>query len=107
MADLSEVTTADGLAAVVDGRTVFGLLVQYPDLHGRLRDHRALAAAAHESGALVTAAAGTAAILHVVGSIPALTSGQVTGFWLGAGGALIVLAGVVAGALTHPEGAQP
>ncbi len=57
VADLSEVTTADGLAALVDGRAVFGLLVQYPDLHGRLRDHRALADAAHESGALVTAAA--------------------------------------------------
>ncbi|WP_404382822.1 aminomethyl-transferring glycine dehydrogenase [Knoellia locipacati] len=57
VADLSEVTTTDGLSEVTGGRAVFGLLVQYPDLHGRLRDHRALAAAAHESGALVTAAA--------------------------------------------------
>jgi glycine dehydrogenase len=57
VADLSEVTSRDELVAAAGGSDVFGVLVQYPDLHGRLRDHRALAEAAHEAGALVTAAA--------------------------------------------------
>ncbi|MEV5890271.1 aminomethyl-transferring glycine dehydrogenase [Nonomuraea fuscirosea] len=35
----------------------FGVLVQYPGASGRLRDFRAVAAAAHEAGALVVAAA--------------------------------------------------
>ena len=39
------------------GPAVFGVLVQYPGADGELRDWAALAAAAHESGALVTAAA--------------------------------------------------
>ncbi|PKW25382.1 aminomethyl-transferring glycine dehydrogenase [Phycicoccus duodecadis] len=57
VADLREVTTADALRAAAGGREVFGVLVQYPALDGRLNDHRALAEAAHEVGALVTAAA--------------------------------------------------
>ncbi|WP_353950109.1 aminomethyl-transferring glycine dehydrogenase [Knoellia sp. S7-12] len=57
VADLSSVTSRDTLVAAAGGRDVFGVLVQYPDLHGRLRNHRALAEAAHEAGALVTAAA--------------------------------------------------
>ncbi|MFC7492295.1 MULTISPECIES: aminomethyl-transferring glycine dehydrogenase [unclassified Knoellia] len=57
VADLSSVTTGEALVAAAGGRDVFGVLVQYPDLHGRVRDHRALADAAHEAGALVTAAA--------------------------------------------------
>ncbi|GAA4122376.1 aminomethyl-transferring glycine dehydrogenase [Knoellia locipacati] len=57
VADLSGVTSADALGESAGGRAVFGLLVQFPDLHGRLRDHRALAAAAHDAGALVTASA--------------------------------------------------
>ncbi|KGN33361.1 glycine dehydrogenase subunit 1 [Knoellia sinensis KCTC 19936] len=55
--DLSDVTSGEELEVAAGGRAVFGVLVQYPDLHGRLRDHRALADAAHGSGALVTAAA--------------------------------------------------
>jgi glycine dehydrogenase len=51
------VDTADGVTAAAGGRPAFGVLVQYPDLHGRLRDHATLAAAAHEAGALVAAAA--------------------------------------------------
>ena len=57
VADLSAVTSSDALVEAAGGRPVFGVLVQYPDLHGRLRNHRALAEAAHEAGALVTAAA--------------------------------------------------
>jgi hypothetical protein len=50
--------------------------------------------------------AATATALHVVGSVPAYTSGQTTGFWLGAGGALIVLAGIAAAAVPRAA-AQP
>ncbi|PRY56613.1 glycine dehydrogenase (decarboxylating) alpha subunit /glycine dehydrogenase (decarboxylating) beta subunit [Knoellia remsis] len=57
VADLTDVTTAEGLSEAAGGRPVFGVIVQYPDLHGRLRDHRALAESAHAAGALVTAAA--------------------------------------------------
>lgn len=57
VADLASVMTSEALVEAAGGRAVFGVLVQYPDLHGRLRNHRALAEAAHESGALVTAAA--------------------------------------------------
>ena len=57
VADLSPVSSRDELVAAAGGSEVFGVLVQYPDLHGRLRNHRALADAAHEAGALVTAAA--------------------------------------------------
>ncbi|MFC7488681.1 aminomethyl-transferring glycine dehydrogenase [Knoellia sp. CPCC 206453] len=57
VADLASVTTRDMLVEAAGGREVFGVLVQYPDLHGRLRNHHALAEAAHEAGALVTAAA--------------------------------------------------
>ncbi|GAB7189347.1 aminomethyl-transferring glycine dehydrogenase [Kineococcus sp. NUM-3379] len=46
----------DPLAAV-GGRGLFGLLVQYPGTSGAVRDHAALVRAAHERGALVTAAA--------------------------------------------------
>ncbi|KGN38640.1 aminomethyl-transferring glycine dehydrogenase [Knoellia subterranea] len=56
-ADLTGVTTTEELRTASGDRDVFGVVVQYPDLHGRLRDHRALAEAAHGTGALVTAAA--------------------------------------------------
>jgi glycine dehydrogenase len=56
VADLAEVDSAEALRAAAGGE-VFGVIVQYPALDGRLQDHRALAAAAHEAGALVTAAA--------------------------------------------------
>ncbi|HRA44550.1 MAG TPA: aminomethyl-transferring glycine dehydrogenase [Phycicoccus sp.] len=55
--DLSVVDSAETLRACAGGSDVFGVLVQYPDLGGRLRDHRALAEAAHEMGALLAAAA--------------------------------------------------
>ena len=56
-ADLSGVSSVDGLRAVAGGREVFGVLVQYPAASGEIRDWRALTAAAHEVGALVAAAA--------------------------------------------------
>ncbi|MGG5257070.1 aminomethyl-transferring glycine dehydrogenase [Phycicoccus avicenniae] len=57
VADLSGVDSVDALRAAAGGADVFGVLVQYPARDGRLHDHRALAEAAHEAGALVTAAA--------------------------------------------------
>ena len=56
-ADLSEVTTAQGLRAAAGDRDVFGVLVQYPGADGTIRDWGALTDAAHEVGALVAAAA--------------------------------------------------
>ncbi len=55
--DLTGVDSAEALRAAAGGAEVFGVLVQYPARDGRLHDHRALADAAHEAGALVTAAA--------------------------------------------------
>ena len=57
VADLGGVDDVDALRSAAGDQDVFGVIVQYPDGAGRLRDHRALAAAAHEHGALVTAAA--------------------------------------------------
>jgi glycine dehydrogenase len=57
VADLDAVDSADALRVVAGDRAVFGVLVQYPGADGELRDWRALAAAAHDAGALVTAAA--------------------------------------------------
>ena len=56
-ADLREVTSTEDLERLTDGRGVFGVIVQYPAADGLIHDWRALAEAAHESGALVTAAA--------------------------------------------------
>ncbi len=56
VADLSVVGDAAALREVAGGE-VFGVLVQYPAMDGRLGDHRAVAEAAHEVGALVTVAA--------------------------------------------------
>ncbi|WP_435198517.1 aminomethyl-transferring glycine dehydrogenase [Janibacter sp. GS2] len=56
-ADLAAVTTAEGLRAAAGDREVFGVLVQYPAADGTIQDWAALASAAHEVGALVTAAA--------------------------------------------------
>ena len=55
--DLSAVRTAEDLAAAADGAEVVGVVVQYPDATGEVRDWRALAEAAHGAGALVTACA--------------------------------------------------
>ncbi|WP_030529157.1 aminomethyl-transferring glycine dehydrogenase [Phycicoccus jejuensis] len=57
VADLTEVTSAEALRAAAGDRDVFGVLLQYPAADGRLHDLRAVADAAHEAGALVTAAA--------------------------------------------------
>ena len=55
--DLSSVRAAEDLAAAADGAQVVGVVVQYPDATGEVRDWRALAEAAHSTGALVTACA--------------------------------------------------
>ena len=57
VADLSGVADAAGLRAAAGDRDVFGVLVQYPGGDGELRDWSAVAGAAHDAGALVTAAA--------------------------------------------------
>lgn len=57
VADLTGVDTVDALRAAAGDRDVFGVLVQYPGADGIIGDWRALTAAAHEVGALVTAAA--------------------------------------------------
>ena len=55
-ADLTDVADVASLRAAADGRDIFGVLVQYPAADGRIHDWAALAAAAHEVGALLTAA---------------------------------------------------
>ncbi len=57
VADLGTVTSAESLTAIASGKAIFGVIVQYPGADGELRDWSALTAAAHETGALVTAAA--------------------------------------------------
>jgi glycine dehydrogenase len=57
VADLRNVTSAAELVEAADGHTVFGVIVQYPGADGEVGDWSALAEAAHEIGALVTAAA--------------------------------------------------
>jgi glycine dehydrogenase len=57
VADLETVSDVDALRAAAGDAAIFGVLVQYPDGRGRLRDFRGLASAAHEAGALLTAAA--------------------------------------------------
>ena len=56
-AALAEVTSEAALTAAAGGAAIFGVIVQYPDLHGTLHDYRALTEAAHALGALVAAAA--------------------------------------------------
>jgi glycine dehydrogenase len=69
----------------------FGVLVQYPGASGRLRDFRAVAAAAHEAGALVVAAADLLALTLVtapgeLGADIAIGSSQRFGVPFGFGG---------------------
>ncbi|TMR13554.1 aminomethyl-transferring glycine dehydrogenase [Nonomuraea turkmeniaca] len=69
----------------------FGVLVQYPGASGRLRDFRAVAAAAHEAGALVVAAADLLALTLVaapgeLGADIAVGSSQRFGVPFGFGG---------------------
>ncbi|MGW0811322.1 aminomethyl-transferring glycine dehydrogenase [Nonomuraea sp. NPDC002799] len=69
----------------------FGVLVQYPGASGRLRDFRAVAAAAHEAGTLVVAAADLLALTLVtapgeLGADIAIGSSQRFGVPFGFGG---------------------
>ncbi|TDD55371.1 glycine dehydrogenase (aminomethyl-transferring) [Nonomuraea terrae] len=69
----------------------FGVLVQYPGASGRVRDFRAVAAAAHEAGALVVAAADLLALTLVaapgeLGADIAIGSSQRFGVPFGFGG---------------------
>ncbi|MGP3959406.1 aminomethyl-transferring glycine dehydrogenase [Nonomuraea sp. 3N208] len=69
----------------------FGVLVQYPGASGRLRDFRAVAAGAHEAGALVVAAADLLALTLVaapgeLGADIAVGSSQRFGVPFGFGG---------------------
>ncbi len=55
-ADLAEIGDAQALETVCGGRPVFGVIVQYPGADGKIRDFRGLTQAAHDAGALVSAA---------------------------------------------------
>ena len=65
VADLSAITSVEALTATAGGEAVFGVIVQYPGADGELRDWSALSAAAHQAGALVTAAADLLALTLV------------------------------------------
>ena len=65
VADLARVDGVESLREAAGGRDVFGVVVQYPGADGELRDFRAVTAAAHEHGALVTAAADLLALTLV------------------------------------------
>jgi len=91
VADLTTVTTAEDLTAAAGGKAVFGVIVQYPGADGELRDWSALAAAAHEVGALVTAAADLLALTLATppgewGADVAVGSSQRFGVPMGFGG---------------------
>ena len=91
VADLAHVDSVDALRAAAGGRDVFGVVVQYPGADGELRDFRALTAAAHEHGALVTAAADLLALTLVTppgewGADIAVGSSQRFGVPMGFGG---------------------
>ena len=91
VADLSSITTAEALTAAAGGKAVFGVVVQYPGADGELRDWSALATAAHEVGALVTAAADLLALTLVTppgewGADVAVGSSQRFGVPMGFGG---------------------
>lgn len=57
VADLTGIDSPAALEAAAGGRPVFGVVVQYPGADGRIHNWSALTSAAHEAGALVTAAA--------------------------------------------------
>ncbi len=89
--DLRGVSDADSLAAAADGKPVVGVIVQYPDASGHLHDWAALAAAAHDAGALVTACADLLALTLVAapgewGADIAVGSAQRFGVPMGFGG---------------------
>ena len=91
VADLSRVTTAESLTEIAGGGPVFGVIVQYPGADGEVRDWSALTAAAHELGALVTAAADLLALTLATppgewGADVAVGSSQRFGVPMGFGG---------------------
>ena len=91
VADLGSVTNADELAAAAGGRAVVGVVVQYPAASGAITDFTALAGAAHEAGALVTACADLLALTliaapHEWGADIAVGSAQRFGVPMGFGG---------------------
>ena len=91
VADLSDVTTAGQLTATAGGKAIFGVILQYPGADGELRDWSALTAAAHQVGAMVTAAADLLALTLVIppgewGADVAVGSSQRFGVPMGFGG---------------------
>ena len=89
--DLKDVSDAASLDAAAEGKPVVGLIVQYPDASGHLHDWTALAAAAHDAGALVTACADLLALTLVTapgewGADIAVGSAQRFGVPMGFGG---------------------
>ncbi|MGV1007846.1 MAG: aminomethyl-transferring glycine dehydrogenase [Dermatophilaceae bacterium] len=90
-AELAAVGTPDELVAAAGGRDVFGVLVQYPAADGEVRPWQALVDAAHEHGALVTAAADLLTLTVLVppgewGADIAVGSSQRFGVPMGFGG---------------------
>jgi glycine dehydrogenase subunit 1 len=62
-----DVAGDENLRAVIDGETAC-VIVQYPDVFGRLRDHAALAAAVHAAGALLVVVVNEVVALGLVKS---------------------------------------
>ncbi len=56
-ADVAHIEDEAALTQAAGGRSVFGVIVQYPGVDGAIRDFRGLTKAAHDAGALVTASA--------------------------------------------------
>jgi glycine dehydrogenase len=91
VADLTKISTTESLTAAAGGKAVFGVIVQYPGADGELRDWSAVTTAAHEAGALVTAAADLLALTLVTppgewGADVAVGSSQRFGVPMGFGG---------------------
>ena len=91
VANLDGVDSAAALRGAAGDRDCFGVLVQYPGGDGELRDWRALTVAAHEVGALVTAAADLLALTLVTapgewGADVAIGTSQRFGVPMGFGG---------------------
>ncbi|WP_018155859.1 aminomethyl-transferring glycine dehydrogenase [Demetria terragena] len=91
VADLSEITDGEALLAATDGRAIFGVVVQYPGADGTIHDWTQLATAAHDAGALVTAAADLLALTLLTppgewGADIAVGSSQRFGVPMGFGG---------------------
>lgn len=91
VADLTGLDSAQALRDVAGDRDVYGVILQYPGADGQIRDGAAVAAAAHEHGALVTAAADLLALTLITppgewGADIAVGSSQRFGVPMGFGG---------------------